>query len=66
MKKEYKKGNTTILWQPEKCIHAAACVRHQPKVFKPKDRPWVQPENGSEEDIIEAVKACPSGALSIK
>ncbi|MFT7546150.1 MAG: putative Fe-S cluster protein YjdI, partial [Gammaproteobacteria bacterium] len=36
------------------------------EVFKPKERPWIQPENASKEQIIEQVKKCPSGALSIQ
>ena len=66
MKKEYKKGNTTIVWEPEKCIHSGVCARGLPAVFKPKDKPWVQVDGASEEAIRGQVLACPSKALSIK
>ncbi len=66
MSKEYPKEDATILWDAEKCIHSAKCVKGLPGVFKPKDRPWIQVENASKEEIIAQVKQCPSGALSMK
>lgn len=66
MEKEYKKEDVTILWQPEKCIHSGICARGLREVFKPKEKPWVQTENATKEEIVEQVKKCPSGALSIK
>lgn len=64
--KEYKKDDVTILWQPEKCIHSGICARGLSKVFKPKEKPWVQTENATKEEIVNQVNACPSKALSIK
>ena len=66
MSKEYQKDDATILWDSSKCIHAAECVKGLPNVFKPKERPWVQAENASKDEIIETVGRCPSGALSMK
>lgn len=66
IKKEYSNGEVTIVWQSGKCIHSGNCVRNLAAVFKPKERPWIQPENASSEDIIAAVGKCPSGALSMK
>lgn len=63
--KSYKKDDIAIGWDPEKCIHAGYCARQMPGVFKPKERPWIQPENATKEEIIEQVGKCPSGALSI-
>lgn len=65
IKKEYKKGAVTIVWQSTKCIHAAKCVGNLPSVFKPKEQPWIQLDNASLSEIIETVKKCPSGALTI-
>lgn len=64
--KEYKKDDVTILWQPEKCIHSGICARGLRNVFKPKEKPWVQTENATKEEIVAQVNACPSKALSIK
>ena len=65
MTKTYKKDDISILWQPEKCIHCAVCMNGLSSVFKPTEKPWIQPENGTKEEIIEQVNQCPSGALSI-
>jgi uncharacterized Fe-S cluster protein YjdI len=64
--KYYTNGEITVVWQSAKCIHSANCVKHLAKVFQPKSSPWVQIENGTSEEIISAVKQCPSGALTIK
>ena len=66
MQKKYEKEGVTIVWKPELCQHAAECVKGSPNVFKPKDKPWIQPEGDSKENIINTVKRCPSGALSIQ
>ena len=60
----YSNGEVTIVWQPELCIHSGNCFRGLPEVFKPKEKPWITPENSTTEKIIQQVKKCPSGALS--
>lgn len=62
-KKEYSNGEVTVIWQAEKCIHSGICVKGLPKVFKPDEKPWINIEGASTEDIIHQVKQCPSGAL---
>ncbi|MBO3099661.1 (4Fe-4S)-binding protein [Gelidibacter pelagius] len=64
--KEYSNGEITILWKAEKCIHSGICVKTLPKVYNPKDRPWIKPENATTKALIDQVSKCPSGALSIK
>ena len=66
MKKEYTKDGLTIIWDPEKCTHSGVCAFGLPRVFKPKERPWIQMENADTERIRQQVLKCPSGALSIK
>ena len=66
LKKEYSNGEVTIVWQSGKCIHSANCVKNNPDVFKPKEKPWLRPENASSDELIKQVHQCPSGALSIK
>ena len=62
--KEYTNGEVTIVWKPQLCIHAANCARGLPKVFQPKDKPWIKPEAASTQNIIDQVLKCPSGALT--
>jgi uncharacterized Fe-S cluster protein YjdI len=63
-KKEYSNGEVTVVWQPKVCIHSGICFRGLPSVFQPRVRPWIIIEAASTEDIVNQVKACPSGALS--
>jgi uncharacterized Fe-S cluster protein YjdI len=62
--KEYTNGEVTIVWQSGKCTHSGNCVRNNPNVFKPKEQPWIHPENASTKEIIDTVQKCPSGALT--
>lgn len=62
--KHYSNGELTVVWKPGKCIHAAECVKALPNVYKPKERPWIQAENASTEDLKAQIAKCPSGALS--
>jgi len=64
--KEYSNGEITIVWQPEKCTHAGVCVRTLPKVYNPKEKPWIKIQNASSAELVAQVSKCPSGALSIK
>jgi uncharacterized Fe-S cluster protein YjdI len=64
IKKEYSNGEVTIVWRPSICQHSGNCARGLPKVFKPKERPWVDPLAATTEQIINQVNKCPSGALS--
>ncbi|MDY2587020.1 (4Fe-4S)-binding protein [Winogradskyella aquimaris] len=62
--KEYSNGEVTVVWEAEKCIHSAMCVKGLPDVFQPKERPWIKINASTTDKIIETVKKCPSGALS--
>ncbi len=64
--KEYRKDDVTVVWQPKKCIHSAKCWRGLPKAFNPNEKPWINLDNVTSEEIMEQVLKCPSGALSIK
>lgn len=62
--KTYTNGEITIVWQSGKCIHSGMCVRNNPDVFQPKEKPWIKSEASSSERIMQAIDQCPSGALS--
>lgn len=63
---EYTNGEITIIWKPNLCIHAGICVKTLPKVYHPKDKPWITIENATSEELINQVQLCPSKALTIK
>ena len=62
--KEYSNGELTIIWKPEKCTHAAECVKALPQVYNPMERPWIKIENATTEQLKNQINKCPSGALS--
>ena len=64
LKKEYSNGELTIVWKPNLCIHAGECVKALPEVYKPGERPWINIENASNEELKAQIAKCPSGALS--
>ncbi|MCB0448025.1 MAG: (4Fe-4S)-binding protein [Gelidibacter sp.] len=61
--KEYSNGEVTIVWKPDLCIHSGICVKGLGDVFKPKEKPWIKIDAAGTQDLINQVKACPSGAL---
>ncbi|NOY49317.1 MAG: hypothetical protein GXO88_01935 [Chlorobi bacterium] len=62
--KEYTKGNLTVVWEPGACIHAAICVKMLPNVYQPGKKPWINLDNAEQQQLIDQINACPSGALS--
>lgn len=65
MEKSYTKDDLTVYWEPKLCSHSTACWKALPSVFKPRERPWVDLQGAEAEAIRSAVRACPSGALSL-
>ncbi|MEO6718988.1 MAG: (4Fe-4S)-binding protein [Ferruginibacter sp.] len=63
---KYSRDGVTVIWQPDKCIHSAICARGLPDVFDPRRKPWIDMSNATVQLIIEQVKKCPSGALSLQ
>lgn len=66
MSKEYSNGEITIQWQPKICKHAAVCVKMLPKVYKPKESPWITIENATTEELKNQINKCLSGALTFR
>lgn len=46
------------------CAHAGHCTDRLSSVFRLRQEPWIDPDGASADQIIAAVEACPSGALS--
>tara|TARA_R100001369_G_scaffold86767_1_gene121631 strand:+ start:120 stop:539 length:420 start_codon:yes stop_codon:yes gene_type:complete len=61
--KAYSNGEVTAVWEAEKCIHSAICVKELPNIFNPEARPWIKIDAASTKDLVNTVKKCPSGAL---
>ena len=62
----YEGAEVTVTYNPRICSHAFECGTRAGAIFDPDKDPWIQPDNGPREKVIEAVAACPSGALALK
>lgn len=62
--KRYAKDDLNVVWKPKKCIHSEICVKMLPEVYKPEEKPWIQPENATVEELRAQIDRCPSGALT--
>jgi CDGSH-type Zn-finger protein len=60
----YRGKKITIYDDRAICAHSARCTDNLAAVFKYGSEPWIDPDGGSVEAIIDAVRKCPSGALS--
>ena len=62
---EYPGEQITIHFNRSICSGASECVRGLPSVFKSGDGgDWIRPDEDRVENIVAAIKKCPSGALS--
>ena len=62
----YEGKDLTVTYNPMLCSHAGECGRLAKHIFNPAQKPWVQPDNGSPDDVRAVVAACPSGALALE
>ena len=66
MAPEYVGKTVTIGYNPEVCTHSGNCIKGLPSVFDVNSDPWVQPDQGSIDEIKNAIRNCPSGALTMR
>jgi uncharacterized Fe-S cluster protein YjdI len=60
----YAGDDIVVQFDPNICIHSAACLRNLPAVFDVKRARWIDVKAGNKSDIIAAIAKCPSGALT--
>ena len=60
----YKGKKITIHDNRSVCAHAGYCTDNLASVFRMKEEPWIDPDAASVDEIIVAIRNCPSGALS--
>jgi CDGSH-type Zn-finger protein/truncated hemoglobin YjbI/ferredoxin len=61
----YVGQQVTVLDNRGLCQHSGLCTDRLPTVFRAGEEPFVAPSGGRMDEIIRAVRDCPSGALSI-
>jgi CDGSH-type Zn-finger protein/truncated hemoglobin YjbI len=60
----YDGVTVTVLDNRGTCAHSGFCTDSLPTVFHTEGDPFVTPSGGRMDEIVSAVRACPSGALS--
>jgi CDGSH-type Zn-finger protein/truncated hemoglobin YjbI len=60
----YPGQQITVLDNRGTCAHSGFCTDRLASVFHAGQEPFVSPSGGRMDDIVRAVRACPSGALS--
>jgi uncharacterized Fe-S cluster protein YjdI len=63
---EYAGQTVTIAYDADVCTHAGNCVKGLPTVFNVDKDPWIQPDQASIDEIKNAIRNCPSGALTMR
>lgn len=61
--RRYEGEKLAVLYDVERCIHAAECVRGLPDTFDPQRRPWVTPDAADAGEVADVILRCPTGAL---
>ncbi|MEA2460592.1 MAG: hypothetical protein QOH90_769 [Actinomycetota bacterium] len=59
----YERDELTVVWDASRCTHVAECLVANPEVFDVRRRPWVDVNGSDAEQIAEAIRLCPTGAL---
>ena len=60
----YDGEQVTVLDNRGTCAHSGFCTSRLPTTFRAGEEPFVAPSGGRMDEIVRAVRACPSGALS--
>lgn len=63
MDRKYTGTEIDVFYDVDRCIHAQECVHGLPRVFDRSRKPWVLPDAGTADAIVETILRCPSGAL---
>jgi CDGSH-type Zn-finger protein len=64
-RESYEGDDVTVHDNRGICAHAGYCTDGLPSVFRLKQEPWIDPNGASGQEIVDTVKKCPSGALSV-
>jgi CDGSH-type Zn-finger protein/uncharacterized Fe-S cluster protein YjdI len=62
---KYPGQKATVSWSGEHCIHIGECGRANGELFVAGRKPWCQPDLVPDEEVVDVVQRCPSGALSV-
>lgn len=60
----YSNHEITISWDANTCFHSEVCTKNLSSVFNLKQKPWINVNGATKEEVIKLINSCPSGALS--
>ncbi len=60
----YSNDEITVNWNAETCFHSEVCIKNLSSVFNLKQKPWVNVDGATKEEVIKLINSCPSGALA--
>jgi CDGSH-type Zn-finger protein/ferredoxin len=60
----YRGAGVTVFDDRSICSHVGYCTDRLPAVFRSKRDPWIEPDAASVDEVVAAVRRCPSGALA--
>lgn len=63
---EYEGDSQTVTWDRRLCIHVGECGRAKGDLFLAGRDPWCDPNISDENDVVDIVGRCPTGALAVK
>ena len=61
---DYPAQTVTVHDDRARCAHFGQCTDRLPEVFRAGEEPFVETDTARDEDIVEVVRGCPSGALA--
>lgn len=61
--KRYEGKDIDVTWDSRLCIHVGECGRAANELFVGGRDPWCQPDLCSNDDVVDVVGRCPTGAL---
>ena len=64
--KSFAGKGVTVTFDADVCEHSGNCVKGLSAVFDASQKPWINPDGASAEEVIAQVGRCPSGALQIE
>lgn len=61
--RKYTGENINVFFNGDVCTHSANCVKGNSTVFNLKNKPWINADGASVDEIKAIIDKCPSGAL---
>lgn len=61
--RQYRGQEMNVYFNARMCTHVGECLRGNFQVFNPLQRPWINVDAASPEEIKDIINRCPTGAL---